>query len=134
MSSKTDIKVFIGGKELTLSGYESKDYLQTVANYINSKIQEMDESPDYKRLGSDMKQLLLQLNIADDYYKAKSQISSLEEDIEAGNQSVYNLKHDLIAFQTRLDEAQKEIENLKNENNELQKQIFKLESSKGYRK
>ena len=43
MSVKTSADVLIGGKIYTLSGYESEEYLQKVANYINSKINEFDE-------------------------------------------------------------------------------------------
>ena len=39
-SSKTDTEVIIGGKMFTLSGYESEEYLQKVASYINNKINE----------------------------------------------------------------------------------------------
>ena len=38
MSAKTDTEVIIGGKVFTLSGYESEEYLQKVASYINNKI------------------------------------------------------------------------------------------------
>ena len=37
-SSKTDTEVIIGGKVFTLSGYESEEYLQKVASYINNKV------------------------------------------------------------------------------------------------
>ncbi len=37
MPSKTDTEVIIGGKVFTLSGYESEEYLQRVASYINNK-------------------------------------------------------------------------------------------------
>ena len=40
MASKTDTEVLIGGKVFTLSGYESEEYLQRVAAYINSKMAE----------------------------------------------------------------------------------------------
>lgn len=43
MSAKTSADVLIGGKIYTLSGYESEDYLQRVAKYINGKINEFDE-------------------------------------------------------------------------------------------
>ena len=36
MAVKTDTEVIIGGKVLTLSGYESEEYLQRVASYINN--------------------------------------------------------------------------------------------------
>ena len=38
MSSKTDTEVIIGGKVFTLSGYESEEYLQKIALYINNKL------------------------------------------------------------------------------------------------
>lgn len=38
MASKTDTEVIIGGKVFTLSGYESEEYLQKVASYINNKV------------------------------------------------------------------------------------------------
>ena len=38
MAAKTDAEVIIGGKVLTLCGYESEEYLQKVASYINNKL------------------------------------------------------------------------------------------------
>ena len=40
MSQKNDIPVVINNKVYTLSGFESEEYLQNVASYINGKIQE----------------------------------------------------------------------------------------------
>ena len=37
MSAKNTTQVLIGGKIITLSGYESEEYLQKVAAYINHK-------------------------------------------------------------------------------------------------
>lgn len=128
MSSKTDIQVVIGGKVYTLSGYEGEEYLQKIALYINNKMSELNEMPNYKRLNSDMQKILLELNMADDYYKAKNQIELMEQDIEEKDKIEYDLKHELISSQIRLEEANKEIESLKSEINELQKQIVKLET------
>jgi len=128
MSSKTDIEVLIGGKVYTLSGYESKEYLQKIALYINSKMAELDEMPNYKRLTTDVQRILLELNMADDYHKAKKQIHLMEQDIEEKDKLEYDLKHELIASQIRLEDATKENNELKSEINELQKQIVKLET------
>ncbi|HIR00067.1 MAG TPA: cell division protein ZapA [Candidatus Scybalocola faecavium] len=133
MSSKTDIQVVIGGKVYTLSGYEGEEYLQKIALYINNKMAELNDTPNYRRLNSDMQKILLELNMADDYYKAKSQIELMEQEMEDKDKVEYDLKHELISSQIRLEEADKEIENLKNEINELQKQIVKLET-KAYHK
>lgn len=128
MSLKTDIQVLIGGKVYTLSGYESEEYLQKIALYINNKMEEMNGMPNYRRLNGDMQKILLEMNMADDYHKAKHQIEVLEADIEEKDKVEYDLKHELIAAQIRLEDAGKEIERLKEENNELQKQIVKLEA------
>ena len=66
--------------------------------------------------------------MADDYHKAKKQIEMLEADIEEKDKTEYDLKHELISSQIQLEKADKEIERLKNEINDLQKQIVKLET------
>ena len=69
--SKTDTEVIIGGKVFTLSGYESVEYLQKVASYINNKIAEYSRLDSYRRQSMETQNVLLELNIADDYFKAK---------------------------------------------------------------
>lgn len=112
MSSRTDTEVIIGGKVFTLSGYESEEYLQKVASYINNKINEYDKIESFKRQPLDTQNVLLQLNIADDYFKAKKQISLLEEELETKEKELYDLKHELISFQIKLENAQKKIKEL----------------------
>ena len=41
MAVKNTTQVLIGGKIITLSGYESEEYLQKVANYMNGKLTEL---------------------------------------------------------------------------------------------
>ena len=52
MAAKNDTEVIIGGKVLHLSGYESEEYLQKVANYINLKLDEFNSIDDYKRISA----------------------------------------------------------------------------------
>ena len=112
MAEKHSVKVLIDGKAITLSGYESEEYLQRVAFYLNNKIAELSSISGYGRLTQDTKSMLLEFNIADDYFKAKSQVDSMEQDLENKDQSTYDIKHDLVA-------AQREIERLKKENARL---------------
>ena len=128
MSSKTDTEVIIGGKVFTLSGYESEEYLQKVASYINNKITEYNKNESFKRLTLDMQNVLLQLNIADDYLKAKKQINILEEEIQTKEKEVYNLKHELIASQIKLENTEKNVKKLQAEANENAKKIIRLET------
>ena len=107
MSSKTNIEVIICGKVFTLSGYESEEYLQKVATYINNKANEYGKIDSFRRQPLDTQSVLLQLNIADDYFKAKKRIESLEEDIKNKEKELYDLKHELITCQIKLENAEK---------------------------
>ena len=113
MSSKIDTEVVIGGKMFTLSGYESEEYLQKVASYLNNKLAEYLKIESFTRQPSDTQNILLQLNIADDYFKAKKQIESLESDLDARENELYNIKHELISSQMKLESLGKQIKELK---------------------
>lgn len=128
MSVKTDTEVIIGGKVFTLSGYESEEYLQKVASYINNKMAEYNKVDSFRRQPVDTQNVLLHLNIADDYFKAKKQITLLEEEIQGKEKELYNLKHELIAAQIKLENTEKTIKTLQNEVNESVKKIVRLET------
>ena len=105
VSSKIDTEVIIGGKVFTLSGYESEEYLQKVASYINNKVNEYSKVDSFRRQPLDMQSVLLQLNIADDYFKAKQQLAVLEEQLQEKEKEMYDLKHELISAQIKLENA-----------------------------
>ena len=127
-SSKTDTEVIIGGKVLTLSGYESEEYLQKVASYINNKVNEYSRLNNFRRQPVDMQSVLLQLNVADDYFKAKKQISDLEEELQAKEKELYDLKHELISTQKKLESAEDQVKTLQKAQNEDAKEIVRLET------
>ncbi len=128
MSSKTNTDVIIAGKVYTLSGYESEAYLQKVAAYINNKLGEFDDLADYRRFSPDMKATLLELNIADDYFKARNQAEKLEEDLEARSKEIYDLKHELISAQIKLEALEKSLAENEKENKELLLSKARLET------
>ena len=129
MSAKTNAEVVIGGKVYTLSGFESEEYLQKIASYINTKISEAEELDSFKHLTPDMRAILTELNIADDYFKAKAQVEKLELDLEAKEREIYNLKHDLISNQVQTETNTQRIEELEAENKELLLNKTKLEAA-----
>ena len=133
--SKTDTEVIIGGKVFTLSGYESVEYLQKVASYINNKIAEYSRLDSYRRQSMETQNVLLELNIADDYFKAKKQIGILEEDIQSKEKELYDLKHELIAAQIKLETTEKNLRDMQSELNENGKKMVRLETGlKEYKK
>ena len=129
MAEKTSAEVIIGGKVYTLSGYEGEEYLQKVAIYINNKINELDAVEAFKRFPADMKATLIHLNIADDYFKAKSYIEKLEKEIETKDKELYDLKHDLISSQIKVESDEKKLKELEEENKQLMLEIARLEAT-----
>lgn len=129
MSAKTSAEVVIDGKVYTLSGYEGEEYLQKVAAYINGKITEYDTLEDYRHLPLNMKSTLIQLNIADDYFKTKAQVEKLERDIELKDKEIYDLKHDLISNQIKTETAESTMKELEAENRELLLNKARLEAT-----
>ncbi|HIS25646.1 MAG TPA: cell division protein ZapA [Candidatus Pullilachnospira intestinigallinarum] len=127
MPAKNTTKVLIGGKIITLSGYESEEYLQRVASYMNHKIAQLSELPGYSRQPMETKNNLLSLNIADDYFKARHQAEVFEEDSQRKDKEMYDLKHDLIEAQIQLENLKKENEQLKQDKEALAKQNRQLE-------
>ena len=133
MAVKNTAQVVIGGKIITLGGYESEEYFQKVASYINNKMSELSEMPGYSRQPMETKHTLLSLNVTDDYFKAKKQAEIFEQDLQQKDQEMYDLKHELISLRMQIEEAQKgeqqavEQKNvLEGKNRELEKQIDEL--------
>ena len=125
-SSKNYTEVLIGGKVFTLSGFESEEYLQKVSTYLNHKIEECSSSEGYRKQSAETRSILLALNIADDYFKAKKQGGTLES--ETKDKEMYDLKHELISVQIKLENAEKAMDKLKEENKDLQMKIVQLET------
>ena len=128
MAAKTHSEVIIGGKVLTHCWYESEEYLQKVASYINNKLAEYGKVDSFRRQPADMQNILMQLNIADDYFKAKKQIHSLEDEIEAKEKELYDLKHQLIATQIKLESTEKSLKSAQKELNDSEKKVIRLEA------
>ncbi len=127
MSSKNNTEVIIGGKVFTLSGYESEEYLQKVAAYINGKLSGFNADDAYRRQSAEYRANLMYLNIADDYFKAKNMGESLQTEIDNKDKQINDLKHELITSQIKIEALNKERTELKGQISTYQKSIAKLE-------
>lgn len=78
-----DTKIKIGGRTITLSGSESAEYMQKVAEYLNGKRNSFNDDSSFWTLPEDMKNIMIQLNLADDYFKAKDRADELDGTIAA---------------------------------------------------
>jgi cell division protein ZapA len=100
-------EVMIGGNIYRLSGVENEEYLQQVAIYLNSKLKELRQTDGFSRLPADYQNLMVQMNVADDYFKAKERAAKLNQKLEEMEKELYQVKHDLITNQLKMESMQK---------------------------
>ncbi len=127
-NKKNDTEVIINNKRYTLSGFESEEYLQKIASFINGKINDLKSQDAYKTMDQEMKAVLLEINLADEYFKLKRQYDESEDDSDSKSNEIYSLKHEIMSLQTKLEKANKEIERLRDQNVDEQKKNVKLET------
>lgn len=105
---KNVTEVVIGGKIVSISGEEDASYMNEVAAFINEKLAALQKMENYGRLSAEQKQILLGMNLADEYFCEKKKNQILESEIELKDKELYNLKHELINLQLDMEKMQKE--------------------------
>ena len=128
MDKKNNVEVIINNKIYTICGFESEEYLQKIASYINVKYNDFKSREEYNSLTSDLKTILLEINMADDYFKVKKQSQEYLSESEDKTKEIYDLKHEMVSMQTKLETLNKEFEQTKTSLVQAQKQIVKLEA------
>ncbi len=108
MTLKNDTTVFIGGNVYTLAGDESEEYIQRVALYINNKLDEIKKSDNAKKLNTKLLAVLLDINLADDYFKAKVKVEDLERLLKTKETTISALEQDVVSLQVKLEEQDQE--------------------------
>lgn len=126
MKNKNDVEVLINGRKYTICGFESAEYLQKVATYINSKYMEFKDKDYYYSLDMDLRNILLAVNIADDYFKAKKEAWVIQKDNERKDKMVLEMKHEVLDSQSGTAKVGQENEVLKDDLEEAEKKIVEL--------
>jgi len=101
LASKNYTDVTIAGKIYTLGGYEDEEYLQRIASYINSKVKDLRQTQGFLRQSADYQVVMLELNLADDFFKMQQKAAALEAKVELLEKEAYDLKHELVAAQIK---------------------------------
>ena len=130
MADKNDIPVVINGRIYNLSGYEDTDYLQEVANYMNSKITECKAAEGFRRLNAEYQNILLAINIADDYFKVKNEAGKLSAQDDEKEKQIYDLRHEVIETQIKYESAMRLVDEYKEQVNALQRKIIQMEAER----
>jgi len=117
----TGIEVLIGGKVYRLTGADPA-YLQKVAGYMNTKLAECRTSPDYRVLDADYRTLLLNLNIADDYFKTVEEKEKLKKQVDDLEKELYAVRHDVVSTKLKLENSLKQQATLEKQIQEIKVQ------------
>ncbi|MCI8374012.1 MAG: cell division protein ZapA [Lachnospiraceae bacterium] len=113
MAMKNTVEVVIAGKVFRISGYETPEYLHQVSVYINEKLAQFQQMEGYRKQNTDQKQMMLNMNLADDFFKAKRQADKLSAELEKKEREMYAVRHDLIEAQMANEKLEAEKKELK---------------------
>ncbi len=128
MKDKNDVEVLIDGRKYTISGFESAEYLQQIASYINRKFIEFRKKDYYARMDLDLRNALLAINIADDYCKEKKKASEYRMENELKDKMVLDMKHEIIKLQETIKKKDAEHKKLTASLEQAEKKQIELET------
>lgn len=121
MTGKKKINIVIDGRNFTVVGSESEEYVINLAYFVDKKIKEVSTKND--KLCQTMSATLAALNIADELQKTKAKLEELE------NQSKGPMERfdDVIS---ELEDAKATIKSLQTANNVYKQQLIDEQANK----
>lgn len=108
MNTKRRVTVKIYGQEYNMVGSESRDYIQSIANYVDDKMHYIAESS--KQLNTQMVAVLTSLNIADEYMKAKEEIEAWKTKLQEPLESLDKARSELAVTRNDMEDSKTEYE------------------------
>lgn len=128
MKDKHDVEVLIDGRKYTICGFESEEYMQHIASYINRKFADFRKKDYYARMDIDLRSVLLAINIADDYCKAQKKASEYRTENEIKDKSILDMKHEIIELQESVKKLETEKKKLETSLEQAEKKKIELET------
>jgi cell division protein ZapA len=122
MTVKNKVDVRIAGKDYTLVGSESDEYIQKVGLYIDKKMNEIMKANG--RLSTSMAAVLTAINVADDFFKAHDAENNLRKELKKAQDELEKLRetNKVISSENAI---------LNNRNTNLQLELAKREAELG---
>ncbi|MDE6568144.1 MAG: cell division protein ZapA [Lachnospiraceae bacterium] len=128
MSKAIDVEVLIGDRQYTISGVEGSEYIQKIATHINGKLAEFRKQEGYATLDVDMKNILLAINLSDDYYKAMEELQEVRAEYQDKEREIFDMKHELVSMQSKMDKLVEESNQIKVQQNEDEHSVIRMEA------
>ena len=126
MMEKKVMQVIINKKQYTLCAAESEEYIQKVVSYLNHKFDEMNENPGFEKMAMDYQNIMVSVNIADEYMKIKEKLSLYEAEMKEKDKIIFDLRHENIDIKMKEETTKKLSDQYKAEVKSLQKEVKKL--------
>ncbi len=128
MDNKNFFNITVAGKSYTLSGQESNDYLKNIAGYIEEKYANYFSNISFRTQPTDMQHIMLQVNIADDYFKCREQLTIQMRKVKEQAEEIERLKKSLVSMQVRYENLESGTKLTQKKYQELKEKISHLES------
>ena len=128
MRDKNDVEVLIDGRKYTIRGFESEEYMQHIASYINRKYADLRKKEYYTGLDMELRHVLMAINIADDYCKCKKKTSEYRTENELKDKSILDMKHEIIELQENIKKLETEKKKLETTLEQAEKKKIELET------
>ncbi len=128
MNEKHYAEVLIDGKIYTLGGIEEAQYLQRVAGYINEKTSQMKRQEGFTKQSQEYQAVLIELNIADDYFKAVDRAAASERRRDDMEKETYSLKHELVTTQMKLEDVEGQLKEMQGKLKKAEDELLKMKA------
>ena len=92
MTVKNKVEIRIAGKDYTLVGVESDEYIQKVGLYIDRKMNEVLKVNS--TLSTAMASVLTAINVADDFFKAQDSEKYLKKELKQVTEELEKLREE----------------------------------------
>lgn len=97
--NKINTDVIIDDKVYTISSEQDAAYVRQLAAYVNEKLDYMRRQQDYNKQPFGIKQMLLLMNMADEYFRMKELAEVSKENYEKQEAEFYNMKREMVNMQ-----------------------------------
>lgn len=92
LTAKNKVEIRIAGKDYTIVGVESEEYIQRIGLYIDRKMTEVMKINN--KLSTSMAAVLTAINVADDYFKNHESEVNLKKEVKKLSEENEALKND----------------------------------------
>ncbi len=128
MDKKNNFKITLAGKSYTLSGNESSEYLKKIGSYIENKYNEFSGNLAFRTQSTELQHILLQLNIADDYFKSREELAIQVRKMEEQKQEMEKLQSSLVALQVKYENLEASTKLIEKKYQEAKARISRMDS------